>query len=205
MGGSLTEAQKRLASLADLERAAALLNIPGLDDADRNTDAPPYLRQAALLERIADWAALSARAVRETGDLDFSRFTEQYAYIIETVDEHQRDWWNAELEDESGGIEESHDSPETFALVVMNRYLDHMRDHPDVYGDALMGELHVRVSVWPVRSVISSYPHKAPDPERCPPARYGHVLKRSRISPRAVEIRTPLQVHGYVYGGGVTV
>jgi len=38
-----------------------------------------------------------------------------------------------------------------------------------------------------------------------PPARYGHLLKASRISLHAVEIRTPLQVHQYVYGGGVTV
>jgi hypothetical protein len=205
MGGSLTEAQKRLPQLANLEQAAALLNIPGLDDADRNTGAPLYLRQAALLEMIANWAGLSARAVRETGNLDFSGITEPYAYIIETVDEHQRDWWPAELGDGSGGIEESHDSPETFAVAVMNRYLDHMRDHLDVYEDTLMGELHVRVSVWPVHSVTAAHPSTAWDPDSCPPARYGHLLKRARISPRAVEIRTPLQVDNYVRGGGVTV
>jgi hypothetical protein len=36
------------------------------------------------------------------------------------------------------------------------------------------------------------------------PARYGHVLKRARISPWAVEIRTPPQVRSHVYRGGVT-
>src|SRR5260370_38303825 len=36
MGGSLIEARKRLPSLRDLDQAAALLNIPGMDDAERN-------------------------------------------------------------------------------------------------------------------------------------------------------------------------
>ncbi len=205
MGGSLTEAQKRLPSLGDLEQAAALLNIPGLDDADRNAGAPLYLRQAALLEVIASWAGLAARAARETGALDFSGFTEQYAWIVETVDEHQSDWWLAGLESDSGGLEESHDSPETFAVTVMNRYLDQMRDNPDIYEDALAGELHVRVSVWPVRSVTAAHPDTAPDPERIPAARYCHLLKRARISPRAVEIRTPIQVGNHVRAGGITV
>ena len=40
----------------------------------------------------------------------------------------------------------------------MNRYLDQMRDNPDIYEDALAGELHVRVSVWPVRSVAAAHP-----------------------------------------------
>jgi hypothetical protein len=57
MGGSLTEARKRLPSLPDLNQAAALLNIPGLDDAERNTGAPAHHRQATLLAKIADWAA----------------------------------------------------------------------------------------------------------------------------------------------------
>jgi len=205
MGGSLTEARKRLPSLDDLEQAAALLNVPGLDDADRSTGAPPHRRQAALLARIADWAGLSARAAEELGELHFSDVPEPYAYLIETVDEHDSTWWNAGLGGSSGGIEDSPDSPETYAVAVMNRYLDHMRDHLDDYEDALMGELHIRVSVWPVRSVTAAHPTAAPDPDRCPPARYGHLLKVSRISPRAVEIRTPLQVHNHVYGGGITV
>lgn len=83
----------------------------------------------------------------------------------------------------------------------MNRYLDHVRAHPDEYEDAIRGELHVRVSVWPVRSVTSAHLTAAPDPDSCPPARYGHLLKLARTSPRAVEIRTPLQVHNHVYGG----
>jgi len=205
-GGSLTEARKRLPSLSELEQAAALLNVPGLDDADRNTGASMSLRQAALLDTIANWAGLSARAARETGDLDFSGVTEQYAYIIETVDEYQRDWWYAERGDEgAGGIEESHDGPETFAVAVMNRYLDHMRDHRDDYEDVLAGEMHVRVSVWPVRSVTDAHPTTAPDPATCPPGEFGHRLKAAKISPRAVEIRTPLQVHSHVCGSGITV
>lgn len=32
---------------------------------------------------------------------------------------HRRTWWNAGLEDSSGGIEESHGSPPTYAVAVM--------------------------------------------------------------------------------------
>ena len=45
----------------------------------------------------------------------------------------------------------------------------------------------------------------APCPEGCPPAHYGQLLKAARISPHAVEIRTPIQVHRHIYGGGITV
>jgi hypothetical protein len=204
VGGSLIGAQRRLPSLQNLEQAATLLNIPAMDDADRNTGAPLHRQQAALLARIADWAGLCARVAAETGELDFSRITERYAYIIETVDEHASAWWPTSSEGGSGGIEESPDSPATYAVAVMNRYLDHMRAHLDDYADLIMGELHVRVSVWPVNSVTAAHPSTAPDPDSCPPARYGHLLKATRISPYAVEFRTPLQVHQYVYGGGVT-
>lgn len=203
MGGSLIEARKRLPSLGDLNHAAALLNIPGLDDAERNTGAPPHHQQAALLARIADWAGLCAKAAREIGDLDFGGATETYAYLIETVDEHQSSWWRAGNEGDSGGIEESPDSAATYAVAVMDRYLDHLRTHLDDYEDATSGELHVRVSVWRVGAVTASA--SAPRPDNCPPARYGHVLKATRISPHAVEIRTPIQVHQHIHGGGVTV
>jgi hypothetical protein len=96
MSGSLTEAHKRLPSLADLNQVAGLLNIPGLDDAERNAGAPLHLQQAALLARIADWAGLAERAAREVGDLDLSLVTDQYAYLIETVDEHQSSWWQGD-------------------------------------------------------------------------------------------------------------
>lgn len=195
MGGSLTEARKRLPSLDDLEQAAALLSIPGLDDADRNTGAPLRLRQAALLDAIASWAGLSARAAREIGDLDPGR-AERYAYLIETTDEHDSNWWQAEG-DAGGGIEESPDSAGTYALAVLERYLDHLRAHLDDYEHVIEGELHIRVSVWPVAS--------APDPDSCPPTRYGHMLKVARISPHAVEVRTPSQVRQHVYDNGVAV
>ena len=88
----MTEAGKRLPSLPDLNQAAALLNIPGLDDAERNTGAPVRQQQAALLARIADWAGLAARAAQEIGDLDLGRVVTRYAYLIETIDEHQASW-----------------------------------------------------------------------------------------------------------------
>lgn len=204
MSGSLTEAQKRIPSLNDVEQAAALLNIPGLDGG-RNTGASLHVRQAALLDAIADWAALLAGAARETFGLDLDGITERYAYTIETIDEYDRDWWSAGSKGDSGGIEESPDSPETFALAVMNRYLDRIRDHLDDYEHLLTGEVHVRVSVWPVRSVTAAYPSTAPDPDNCSPTMFGHLLKAVKISPRAVEVRTPLQVHSHVHGGGITV
>lgn len=39
----------------------------------------------------------------------------------------------------------------------------------------------------------AAHPGTAPDPGRCLPALYGHLLKKHRISPRAVIIRAPLQ------------
>ena len=196
MSRSVIEARKRLPSLSDMDQAARLLNIPGLDDAERNTGAPPHLQQAALLARIADWAALAAQSAREIGDLDFSRVTCQYAYLIETVDEHQSNWWQAS-DGGSAGIEESHDSAGTYALAVMDRYLEHLRSHQEDYGEMIThGELHVRASVWDVGTVTASW--SAPRPDSCPSAMYPRLLKASRISPEAVEIRTPIQVYRHV-------
>ena len=201
MRGSLTEARKRLPSVHDMLQAAALLNIPGLDDAERNAGAPAHQQQATLLDRIADWASLSARAARELGELHFGRAT-RYAYLVEIVDEHQSSWWRADGGD-GGGIEESPDSAATYALAVMDRYLSKMRASLYDYEDLISGELHVRVSVWPVDAVTASA--SAPRPDSCPPEQYGFLLKAARISPHAVEIRTPRQVHEHVYGNGVTV
>lgn len=204
MGGSLIEARKRLPSPADLKQAAELLNVPGLDAADLNPDAPLHRQQAAILARIADWASLSAKAAAEIGDLDFAA-TQPYAYLIERLDEYDTGWWQADGESGSG-IEESPDSPETYAQAVMNRYLDYMRDHLEDYEEDInQSELHIRVSVWPVRSVTDAHPSTAPDPDHCPPGGYGRALKHARISPHAVELRTPLQIHHYVNGGGITV
>jgi hypothetical protein len=196
MTRSVIEARKSLPSLHDLDQAAGLLNMPGLDDADGNASAAPHLQQAALLARIADWAALAAQAAREFGDLGYDRVTCQYAYLIETIDEHDSNWWEVG-DGGSAGVEESHDSPETYALAVMDRYLEHLRSHEDDYAEIIShGELHVRISVWDVGAVTSSW--SAPRPGSCPPAMYPRLLKASRISPEAVEIRTPLQVHRYV-------
>lgn len=202
MGGSVIEARKRLPSLTDLDQAAALLNIPGLDDAERNTGAPPHRQQAVLLAKIADWAGLAAQAAQEIGHLDFDRVTDRYAYLVETIDEHQSNWWHADG-DSGGGIEESGDSAETYALAVMDRYLNHLRDHIDDYEQSLRYELCVRVSVWSVNTAIASA--SAPRPGDCPPAKYPLLLKASMIPPSAVEIRTPIQVHRYIYARGIAV
>lgn len=206
MSGSLTEAHKRLPSLADLNQAAGLLDIPGLDEAGRNAGASLHLQQAALLARIAQWAGLAARAARETGDLDLSHVTNRYAYLIETIDEHQSSWWEDHPAG-SGGIEETGDSAETFALAVLDRYLEHLRarleDDQDTVAEQLQDELHIRVSVWRVDAVTAS--RSAPRPDSCPPDRYARMLKATRISPDAVEIRTPSQVRRHLYGGGVGI
>ncbi len=59
--------------------------------------------------------------------------TERYAYLIETIDKHQGNWWQADSD--SGGIEESGDSAETYALAVLDRYQEHFRAHLDDYED----------------------------------------------------------------------
>jgi hypothetical protein len=135
--------------------------------------------------------------------MDMSGITENYACLIETTDEHQNTWWNAEAGNVSGGIEESHGSPPIYALAVMNRYLDRMRASIDDYDAALSYELHVRVSVWRASSVTDGYA-SAPRPGDCPPGHYGRLLTESRLSPHAVEIRTPIQVRQHIYGNGVT-
>jgi hypothetical protein len=86
----------------------------------------------------------------------------------------------------------------------MDPYLDLMRACPDDYDDDIRSELHVRVSVRRADSVTAAS-ESAPDPDDCPPARYGRLLKRAKISPRAVEVRTPAQVRDHVYGGGISV
>ena len=79
----------------------ALPRTMGLPDAtpigpDMSTGADQGWPKAALLARIADWAGLAERAAREVGDLDLSLVTDQYAYLIETVDEHQSSWWQGD-------------------------------------------------------------------------------------------------------------
>ena len=49
----------------------------------------------------------------------------------------------------------------------MNRYLDHMRANLDDCEDVIRDKFHVRVSVWPVRSVTAAHLSTAPDPRRC--------------------------------------
>jgi hypothetical protein len=51
----------------------------------------------------------------------------------------------------------------------MDRYLDHMRVHPDDHEDALIGGLRVRVSAWPARPVTDARASTAPGPDSRPP------------------------------------
>jgi hypothetical protein len=82
----LAEARKRLPPLHDLNQAAALLNIPGLDDAERDMGAPLHLAagDAACQDR-----RLGRQAAQEIGHLDLGQITERYVYLIENIDEHQ--------------------------------------------------------------------------------------------------------------------
>jgi hypothetical protein len=58
---------------------------------------------AVLLAKIAEWASQGAHNAK-CGLLEY--YTRTYAYLIETIDEHQTSWWQADIAD-SGGIEES--------------------------------------------------------------------------------------------------
>jgi hypothetical protein len=54
--------------------------------------------------------------------------------------------------------------------------------------------------VWRADAVTAS--PSAPRPDDYPPALYGQVLKAARISPDAVEIRIPIQIHRHLYSNG---
>jgi hypothetical protein len=47
-------------------------------------------------------------------------------------------------------------STETYALAVLDRYLNHLRTHLDDNEDIITGEFHIQVSVWPVDAVTAS-------------------------------------------------
>jgi hypothetical protein len=120
-------------------------------------------------------------------------------YLVETVDELDDRWWKTNGEAESAGVEDSADSEATFAVTIMNRYLDHLKANVDDYEDVANREVHVRVSVWRVGAATAS--SSAPRPEDYPACRYGIALKHSRIGPQAVEIRTPLQISRHIFSG----
>lgn len=86
----------------------------------------------------------------------------------------------------------------------MDRFLEHMRANLDGYESLFHDDLHIRVCVWPVGSVTAAH-SSIPGPETYPPTRYGFMLKQARISPHAVEIRTPIQIRAHIFGGGVGV
>lgn len=127
----------------------------------------------------------------------------RYAYAIETVDEHDSQWWQLGDGGPDGGVENSHDCAEAFAQAILVRFLDHVRDHQNDYNEMFFDEIHVRVSVWSVSRVTSSW--SVPQPEDCSPAVYWRALKAARIGPDAVEIRTPSQVWRHLQAQPVKV
>lgn len=198
MGELMSGVRRRLPSLSDLNQIMMSLNIPSAEEAGLDSDAHMHERTAVLLAKIADWASQGAHDAK-CGFLEYGKYTSRYAYLIETTDEHQSSWWEADVGD-SGAIEESTDSPEAYALVALTRFFDRVRADPDDYEQLLDDDLHVRVSVWNIDRVVSSS-RSAPRAEGRDPALYGTVLKRARVAPHAVEIRTPVQVHRHVFGG----
>lgn len=193
----LIEARNHLVSPERLREVAALLDIPGLDEAETNSGAPRHRQQATLYAKIADWAGVSARASEQLGTQDFSQITTQYAYLIEAVEEHLTSWWAAPGEEPTAGVEKSADTAETFALAVLDRYLRYLAEHLDDFDMWLDSDLHLRVSVWDARAVAVSSRH-APRLDDYPPDMYGRVLKQTKVAPHAVEIRTPRQVRRHV-------
>ena len=195
MGGSLDEARRRLPSLQDLEQAAALLKIPGLDEADRNAavpGAPPAGGAAGPDRRLG--RGLCARAGPGARRPLLRRCTRAVRLnLIETVDEHQADWWPAGLEGGgTSGIEESPYGPATYAVAVMNRYPGRHARHARIdYEDDLDGRAPRQGQRVPgrSRSVTAAHPHTAPDPDRRPPARYAQGAEAVQDLPHAVEIR----------------
>ncbi|MGW3353299.1 hypothetical protein ACWDA3_59285 [Nonomuraea rubra] len=193
------EARTHLAPVETLHQVIALLNIPPLEAAALNSGAPPHRQQATIYAALAEWATCSAQAAEQFGGQEHTAgLTTQYAFLIESIDEHATSWWTAPGDGCAAGIEASPDTAETFARIVRERYLQHVADHLDDFDGWLEQEPYLRVSVWDIRRAADGNRHALREGDH-PPQTYARVLKASKIAPHAVEIRTPLQVFHQVH------
>ncbi|MEV4001925.1 hypothetical protein [Actinomadura sp. NPDC049753] len=189
---------RRLPPLQELEQVAESLNLPGVGQAGLSEDATDLERAAVLLAHIAAWAADGAQNAKY-GGADYLRQPGRYAFRVEAVEEGSSHWRDVGGGD-GYGIQESADGPEAFAAAVMLRFLGHVRAHRDDYEDLFDEDVHVRVSVWDVHSVASSWPSMRAPEDLPDPARFAFHLAANKISPHARELRTPVQVHRHIFG-----
>lgn len=195
MSDAVVDARHRLPSLEALEQVCVLLNVPGLGEAERRTGAAPHQRQAVLLATIAEWAALSAQVAGELTQ-DAGGVANRYAYMTEVIDEHSSQWWVLN-DDPAGEIEASPDGAESFALIVVERFLAgvaaDIAAHPGDDNEWMHGDLHLRVTVWDVSRVAAAH-QAVPDADSGSPDQYWRALRYAKISPDAVQVRTPTQI-----------
>ncbi|MCF6474461.1 hypothetical protein FAF44_39685 [Nonomuraea sp. MG754425] len=192
MTDDLTDARNRLVPLYRLHQVAALLNMPRLDTTT-NPDEPLSSRQqAALYAGIANWARLSAEAAEQVGESDFPGVTERFVYLIEYTDQHSRGWHPAPSKQSQGVV--LADAAETVAQSILPTYITYLVEHRDDFQLWLVDSLSLRANVWHVETT-EMHPH-----DHCPNCpSSAHTFDRAKVSPHAVEVRTPVQIQQFLY------
>ncbi|MEU6780370.1 hypothetical protein ABZ912_14295 [Nonomuraea angiospora] len=191
MTNVLADAWDRLVPLRRLYQVAALLNMPRLDEIATHDDAPQIKQQAVLYAGIADWARLSAQAAEQLGRPEAADITDQYAYLVEYTDQHAKGWHPAPSE-HSQGITLA-DTAEAVAQIVLTQYVTYLAEHRDDYQLWLVDSLSLRASVWDVNTAAAHPCDRRPG---CPSS--AHTFKEAKISPHAIEILTPIQIHRFM-------
>ncbi|MBF8184175.1 hypothetical protein ITP53_00110 [Nonomuraea sp. K274] len=194
MMDNLTDARNRLLPPDQLLQVAALLNMPCLDEAATTSDGASQTRQqAALYARIADWAQLSVQAAEQLGepdeDLDDIRY--RFAYLVEYTEKYAKGWSQAPGEN-TEGVELSAHAAETVAPTVLGRYITYLAEHRDEYQMWLVDSLSLRASVWNL-DIAAHTRVRLPGVHGFPA--HASTLQTAGVSPHAIEVRTPIQVH----------
>ncbi|MEU4406245.1 hypothetical protein AB0F88_17120 [Streptosporangium sp. NPDC023963] len=192
----LIDARNRLIPPERLLQVVALLNMPDQGEGGLDDGVPEARQQATLYRKIAEWALLSAQAAETLSHLDFSGIRNHYAYVVEYTDEHTAKWHEAPG-DAALGTDLSADTPETVVRAVLDRYVKHLAENRDAYELWLVDSISLRVSVWNTHVVAGSHPRVLLPGDGGPPV-HARVLQRAGVSPHAVEVRTPVQVHRLV-------
>ncbi|MEV4580250.1 hypothetical protein AB0K16_44085 [Nonomuraea jabiensis] len=191
MTDDLTDAWDRLVPLRRLYQVAALLNMPRLGKTDAHEDTQQINQQATLYAGIADWARLSAQAAEQLGKPDAADATDLYAYLVEYTDQHAKGWHPAPSEHSQGIV--LADTAEAVAQTVLTYYITHLAEHREDYELWLVDSLSLRASVWQVNIAAAHLCGRRPN---CPSS--AHTFKEAKISPHAIEILTPIQIHRFI-------
>ncbi|NRQ36721.1 hypothetical protein HII36_33525 [Nonomuraea sp. NN258] len=196
MTNELTDAWNRLLPPHQLFRVAALLNMPRMEEAVTRDAAPQGRQQASLYAKIAEWAQLSAQAATRKREPGRKSARSRFAYLVEYTEDHANGWSRAPGEHVEA-LESWSGAPEAVAPIMLHRYLTYLAEHRDDYQLWLVDSLSLRVSLWDVdASTVTA--RRVPAPGKRHASGYASALQLARISPHAVEVRTPIQVHAFL-------